>query len=59
MGVFLQSTEATRCGHILKWKLIPKTPCRHHVHGRHGHGSLLKNRWKLSKFCKKYIYIVL
>ncbi len=27
MGVFLfQSTEATPCGHILKWKLNPKNP---------------------------------
>ncbi len=26
MGVFLQSTEATPCGHLLKWKLTPKNP---------------------------------
>ncbi len=26
MGVFLQSTEATRCGHVLKWKLTPENP---------------------------------
>jgi hypothetical protein len=26
MWVFLQSTEATTCGHLLKWKLTPKTP---------------------------------
>ncbi len=24
MGVFLQSTEATPCGHLQKWKLTPK-----------------------------------
>jgi hypothetical protein len=24
MGVFLQSTEATPCGHVLKWKLTPE-----------------------------------
>ncbi len=52
--VFLRSTEATPCGHLLKWKLIPrKTPCGHHVHGRHGHGSPVKNRWSYSKFCRK------
>ncbi len=38
-GVFLQSTEATPCGH-LKWKLTPqKLPCVNHVRGRHGHVS--------------------
>ncbi len=26
MGVFLQSTEATPCGHVLKWKLTPENP---------------------------------
>ncbi len=26
MGVFLQSTEATPCGHVLQWKLTPKNP---------------------------------
>ncbi len=26
MGVFLKSTEATPCGHLLTWKLIPKNP---------------------------------
>ncbi len=53
MGVFLQSTEATPCGHLLKWKLTPckpwKPPCGHHVHGRHGRGSPVKNRWRFSK----------
>jgi hypothetical protein len=45
MGVFLQSTEATPCGHFLKWKLTPKKPpCGHHVHGRLGHGYPVKNR---------------
>jgi hypothetical protein len=47
MGVFLQSEEATPCGHLLTWTL---TPCGHHVHG---HGSPVKNRWRFSKFCKK------
>jgi hypothetical protein len=28
MGVFLQSTEATHCGHHLKWKLTPENPLR-------------------------------
>jgi hypothetical protein len=32
----------------------PKTPCGHHVHGRHGHGSPVKNRLKFSNFCKIY-----
>jgi hypothetical protein len=52
MGVFLRSTEATPCGgHHLRWKLTArKTPCGHHAHG---HGSPVKNRWRLSKFCKK------
>ncbi len=26
MGVFLESTEATPCGHLLKWKLTPENP---------------------------------
>jgi hypothetical protein len=26
MGFFLQSTEATPCGHLLKWKLTPENP---------------------------------
>jgi hypothetical protein len=26
----------------------PKTPCRHHVHCRHGHGSPVKNPWRFS-----------
>jgi hypothetical protein len=30
-----------------------KPPCGHHVHDRHGHGSPVKNRWRISKFCKK------
>jgi hypothetical protein len=45
MGVFLQSSEATPCGHVLKKKLTPrKPPCGHHVNGRHDHGSPVKNR---------------
>jgi hypothetical protein len=44
MGVFLGSTEATTCGHLLNESLPPKTPCGHHVYGRHGHGSSVKNR---------------
>jgi hypothetical protein len=32
--------------------LPPKTPCGHHVYGRHGHGSPVKNRWRFSKFIK-------
>jgi hypothetical protein len=54
MGIFLQSTEATSCGHHLKRKLTPKNPCGHHVHFRHIHGSPMKNRWRFSKFNKKY-----
>ncbi len=55
MGIFLRSTEATPCEHLLKWQLTPrKPPCGHRVHDRHGHGSPVKNRWRFSKFCKKY-----
>ncbi len=51
-GVFMKSTEATPCEHFSKWKLTPKKPpCGHHVHGRRGHGSPVKNRWRL-KFVK-------
>ncbi len=36
-------------------KLTPrKPPCGHHVYGRHGQGSPVKNRWRFSKFWKKY-----
>ncbi len=38
---------------FLNESLPPKTPCRHHVHGRHGHGSPV-NCWRFSKFRKKY-----
>jgi hypothetical protein len=31
-----------------------KLPCGHHVHGRHGHSSPLKNHWQFSKFRKLY-----
>ncbi len=31
----------------------PPPPCRHYVHGRHGQGSSVKNRWRFSRFCKK------
>jgi hypothetical protein len=31
-----------------------KPPCGHHVHGRHGHGSPVKNRRRFSKFREKY-----
>jgi hypothetical protein len=31
-----------------------KPPCGHHVHGRQGHGSPVKNRLRFSKFRKKY-----
>ncbi len=31
-----------------------KPPCGHHFHGRHGHGSPVKNRWRFSKFREKY-----
>ncbi len=36
--------------------LLPTTPPPrgHHVYGRHCHGSPVKNRWRFSKFCKKY-----
>jgi hypothetical protein len=40
---------------FLNESLPPKTPWWHHVHGRHGHGSLVKNRWRFSKFKKKGI----
>ncbi len=30
-----------------------RPPGRRRVHGRHGHGSPVKNRWRFSKFCKK------
>jgi hypothetical protein len=30
------------------------TPCGHHLHGRHGHSSPMKNRRRFSKFCKNY-----
>jgi hypothetical protein len=32
----------------------PPLPRRHHVQGRHGHGSPVKNRWRFLKFRKKY-----
>ncbi len=38
---------------IVNESLPPKTPCGHHVHGRHGHGSSVKNRWRISNFRKK------
>jgi hypothetical protein len=50
---FLQST-VTAGGHLLKWMLTLITPSRHNVHGRHGHGSPVKNCWRFSKFRKKY-----
>jgi hypothetical protein len=33
---------------------LKKPPCGHHVHGRHGHGSPVKNRCRLSNLCKKF-----
>jgi hypothetical protein len=30
-----------------------KPPCGHHVHGRHSHGSRVKNRKRFSNFRKK------
>jgi hypothetical protein len=51
IGGFLQSTEATPCGHVMK--AYPRKPlCGHHVHDRHGHGFPVKNRWRFSKFSK-------
>ncbi len=44
---------------FLNENLPPKTPCGHHVHGRHGHGSAIKNRWRFSKFRKKYETLIL
>ncbi len=38
---------------FLNESLPPKTPCGHPVHGRHGHGSPVKNRWRFSKFYLK------
>jgi hypothetical protein len=40
----------------LNESLPPKAPCRHHVQGRHGHGSPVKNRLGFSKFRKKKKY---
>jgi hypothetical protein len=56
VGVFLR-WEVQRRPHadlFLNESLPPKTLCGHHVHGRHGHGSPVKNRWRFSKFCEKY-----
>jgi hypothetical protein len=39
---------------FLNQSLPPKTPFGLHVHRCHGHGSPVKNRWKISKFRKKY-----
>ncbi len=39
---------------FLNESLPQKPPCGHHVHGRHGHGSSMKNRWRFLKFCEKY-----
>ncbi len=38
---------------FLNESLPPKTPCGRHVHGRHGHGSPVRNRQRFSKFRKK------
>jgi hypothetical protein len=38
---------------FLNESIPPKIPCRHHVHGCHGHDFPVKNRWRFSKFCKK------
>jgi hypothetical protein len=41
----LQSTEATPADIFLNDSLPLKNPlCGHHIHGRHGHGSPVKNR---------------
>jgi hypothetical protein len=40
---------------FLNVSLPPKPHCGHHVHGRHGHGSPVKNCWRFSRFCKKKI----
>jgi hypothetical protein len=32
----------------------PKPPSGHHVHNPHGHGSPVNNRWRFSKFRKKF-----
>ncbi len=59
--LFLKSTEATPCGHFTKWKLTPKSPCGHHVHGRHGQGfpvkkslKIFKVLWKIQNFERHY-----
>ncbi len=40
---------------FLNESLPQKIPQRkRRVHGRHGHGSPVKNRWRFSKFCRKY-----
>jgi hypothetical protein len=55
MGIFLQSTEPTPLRASSYMKAYPRKPlCGHHVHGRHGHGSPVKNHSRFSKFCKKY-----
>jgi hypothetical protein len=37
---------------FLNESLPRKPPCRHHVHGCHGHGSAVKNRWRFSVLWK-------
>jgi hypothetical protein len=41
---------------FLNERLPPKTPCEHHVHGRHGHGSPVKKTLKILKLSKRKIY---
>jgi hypothetical protein len=54
MGIFFQSTKATPADIFINESLPPKTPCGHHVHGRHGHGSHVKNGGRFTKFRKEY-----
>ncbi len=52
MEAFLESTEVFSADIFLMKSYPRKPPCRHHVHGRHGHGSPVKNRRRFLKFCK-------
>jgi hypothetical protein len=56
MGVFWQSTEATPCGHLLKWKLTPenppRTPCSWPPWPWFSHERLLKHFKVLKKIQK-------
>ncbi len=46
--------DPLRASSCMKAYYPRKPPCGHHVHGRHGNGSPVKNRWIFWRFCKKY-----